>query len=270
MSVSWRYMLMAGAASALLATPAAGGDKPKPPPSHCCKHDSGHKVRTPDIHVGAPKVHIGGTKVKVHHGGVFVSKTHVNVDVQASAAASARASGDVFVSGGGGGFFSPAPAPALGAINICIEEKELVEKTRLVEAMLAIRAACIDDRGAPHPAARLSTAETVAAGFEGELYRCPAGSYLQVTLGDAKGGYHGGSTIVCEKGEALYHASGGQLVCRPQTPQRDCFERSLLRKYGPGSKVVKIKREETYTETVAKTCPPDASGILLSGGVGAY
>lgn len=283
MSVSWRHIILAGASTLLMAGAAEAGctkgcpkPPPPPPPCHSCGHNGGHNVRTPDIKIGAPKIKIGGTKVNVNHGGVFVNRTNVNVNVEASASAAANASaggsagaGGQVIVGGGGGYFAPAPAPSMGALNICIEEEELIEKTRLVEAMVAIRAACIDDRGAPHPASQLWPEEHVQAGYEGELYRCAAGSYLQVTVGD-EGGYDGASTIVCAPGEALYHTPDGQLFCRPQNPERNCFERSLLRKYGPGSKLLTIRREETYTETKAKACPVDTGGFLLSGGVGAY
>jgi len=274
MTVSWRDILL-GAAATLAFTGAAlagGPTKKDPPKCHSCDHGHGPKITPPNIHIGAPKVKIGGTHVKVHHGGVLVNKTRVNVNVSANASASASASagagGDVYV--GGGGYFAPAAAPSLGVVDICIDEDVLVTKTRLVEKLVSVRAACIDDRGAPHPAARLNPEARIETGYEGELYRCPAGSYLQVTLGDAEGGFNGGSTIECGKGEALVHAAHGELVCRAQTQQRDCFERSLLRKYGPGEKLLMIKVRETYEETQTKACPVNAGAFTLSGGVGAY
>ena len=283
MSVSWRDIFLTGVAfMGASGIASAGGPPPQDynpkPTCHSCGHGGGPKINTPNIHIGAPKIKVGGPKINVHHGGVFVNKTQVNVsvDASASAAASAAASanarsgagGAVVV--GGGGYFAPPPAPSMGAVNICIDEEAMVTKTRLVEKLVSIRAACIDDRGAPHPAARLSRAHRIETTYEGELYRCPAGSYLQVTVGNAEESYNGGSTIVCEKGEALYHTPGGQLICKPQRKQRNCFERSLLRKYGPGEKLLMIKQEETYQEKVVKACPVDPGAFTLSGGVGSY
>ena len=76
--------------------------------------------------------------------------------------------------------------------------------------------------------------------------------------------------MTCRKGEALWH-SRGVLECRPQTPERDCFERSALRRYGAGVKVLSLYREEKITEwreeyhqeTIAA-----GSSITLDGGVG--
>src|SRR5690606_5953178 len=127
----------------------------------------------------------------------------------------------------------------------------------------------IDDRGAPHPASRLDDVDRVLAHFSGELFRCVAGTYMQVTIG-TESGFEGGETMVCRKGDALWHegATGG-LTCRPATPERDCFERSLLRKYGPGTKVLMTRREETYQELEVMQCVSTA-GLYLSGGVGGY
>ncbi len=287
MTVSWRYILAGSAAVALMAGAAEAGGKgdckgcqagppPPPPPCYGCGHNFGHKIVAPDIHIGGSNIHIGGPKISVKHGGVNVNKTSVNVNVEANASAGAVAiAGARGLSGsnvvyGGGGYFSPDPAPSQGMANICVEEEELVTTRELVEKLVSIRAACIDDRGAPHPASQLFPEEAVEVSYDGELYRCPAGSYLQVTVGEAEGAYEGGSTMVCGKGEALYHTPGGELICRPQSEERNCFERSLLRKYGPGSKTVLIKREEEFTKKVAKACPPAAGGFYMSGGVGAY
>ena len=79
-----------------------------------------------------------------------------------------------------------------------------------------------------------------------------AGTNMQVTLGAMQNGtasFASGETFACRKGEALLHGGNGQLSCAPQTPQRDCNERSLLRRHGPGIKLVQYKMS-------AKTCIP--------------
>jgi hypothetical protein len=188
----------------------------------------------------------------------------------ANAFASSLSNGSGFAVGGGGSFYAPSGVQPQGAINMCVDREQLVTKTRLIEAMRMIQAVCIDDRGAPHPASRLNDEEHVAATFSGELFRCVAGSYMQVTFGSESGSFDGGETMACQKGEALWHeASTGALSCRPQTPERDCFERSLLRKYGPGAKVLMTRREETYQEVEIMQCVSTA-GLYLSGGVGGY
>ena len=87
----------------------------------------------------------------------------------------------------------------------------------------------------------------------------------------------------CGKGEALYHspfvkagpegpgARGGSdtLSCRPQRPARDCNERSLLRRFGAGVKVLTIVIVEKYTAYREEASASSAGGSLsLDGGVG--
>ncbi len=92
-----------------------------------------------------------------------------------------------------------------------------------------------------------------------------------------------GTTITCEKGEALYHsparpgAEGGDdrglaaatLACRPQKPARDCNERSLLRRFGAGVKVLTLITTERYTAYREERTEGAATAALsLDGGVG--
>jgi hypothetical protein len=105
---------------------------------------------------------------------------------------------------------------------------------------------------------------------------------MQVTLGemiDGKASFDTGETFSCGKGEALYHSRGGVLQCRIQA-ERDCNERSLLRKFGPGIKLVNMPsqkaiceptRRQTVTKVVkeVKVPRPVATGsLVLDGGVG--
>ncbi|WP_204282233.1 hypothetical protein, partial [Serratia marcescens] len=48
---------------------------------------------------------------------------------------------------------------------------------------------------------------------------------------------------------ALAMGSVGQAIvsCRPQLPARDCNERSLLRRFGAGVKILNMLTTETYT-----------------------
>lgn len=147
------------------------------------------------------------------------------------------------------------------------------QERRRSELRVVIQAVCIDARSVPHPAARLRPDRDILADYVGELYRCVSGSWLQVTWAEYTGGefdFDGGQTITCRQGEALYHGPGGALECRPQTPERDCFERSLLRRYGAGVFVLTMVREELYEEYREETVIETYSGLslVLDGGVG--
>ena len=108
----------------------------------------------------------------------------------------------------------------------------------------------------------------VANSYDGELYRCLAGTKLQWTVSEAEGA--AGETTACNKGDALWHGAGGRLECRPEKQARQCNERSLLRRYGAGVKVLTMIREETYTEYREEMVEGAASTgmIMMDGGVG--
>jgi hypothetical protein len=78
-----------------------------------------------------------------------------------------------------------------------------------------------------------------------------------------------GQTVTCLKAQALYHAPGGHLECRAQRPARDCNERSLLRRFGAGVKILTMLRIERYTDYREESVQTQAAGsISLDGGVG--
>jgi len=102
-----------------------------------------------------------------------------------------------------------------------------------------------------------------------------AGTWLQVAEGEYQGQSHfgQGETMECRKGEALWHGRGGSVECKRQKQERDCNERSLLRRYGAGVKILTWVREETYTEyreEVIEESGMAVTGamITLDGGVG--
>jgi hypothetical protein len=94
---------------------------------------------------------------------------------------------------------------------------------------------------------------------------------MQYTLGEFAGqaSFDHGQTITCDKGMALYHGGDGRLSCRPQKLARDCNERSLLRRYGAGIKVLKAVAAQTC---VAYRGEPESGAVTLNmavdGGVG--
>ena len=208
---------------------------------------------------------------------------NVNVNVNANASATARAFGGshsgatVIVGGGGGAYFNvdqPYPTTIQG-LTVEGSTMQMVRvpytASRRMEKRVVIQAVCIDDRAVPHPASQVRPGKDVAMDYEGELYRCIAGTKLQWTIADEAGG--SGETINCNKREALWYGRGGQLECRPEKQERDCNERSLLRRYGAGVKVLTLIREESYTEyreEMVESAGAVASGavIMLDGGVG--
>ena len=124
----------------------------------------------------------------------------------------------------------------------------------------------MDDKGAPHPASQTHPDKDIAEGFTGEVYRCIAGTRMQYTLSDPRGG--AGRTFTCDKGEALVMDAQGQLACHAQMPARDCNERSLLRRYGPGAKLAKLSMPGqcvAWKNEVASSPTPASGEIVLNG-----
>lgn len=293
MGVSTRYAKVLGAVvAATFASAAAAAAQhhaptpvsPPPPSHHCCQHGGGPQVRVPSIRIGGPSIHIGGPRINV--GGVYLNnQINVNVNAQASASAmavaGAQASNTTIVYGGGGGFISRGAAPAATAIaGLALADEYAMEEesfTRIVEGWRVVRAVCIDDRGTPHPASRPERDERVREGFEGEIFRCMAGTTLQATLGNRlEGGediFEGGQVIQCRRGDALRYGRGGEVYCAPAEAMRDCNERSLLRLYGPGVRLVYVRYEERYTAMVERRRERRTAtslNLMLDGGVGGY
>jgi hypothetical protein len=299
---------------------------PPPPPSACC---------TPPP---APNYPSGG--------GNFNLNVNINTNANSNANSNEnliRASGFSSLSsrgyygGGGGAYFNvdqPYPTVIQG-LNVEGAQAAQVVRTpitlsRWMASRVVIRAVCIDDRNVPHPASQVQPGREVADGYEGEIYRCIAGTRLQVTWADYLNeiaDFDRGQTLLCAKGESLWyrrrsgHGSaqaagytaeqyaqmysqaygemyagqggapgrvtvrtdggaeitggheGGEMICAVQKPERDCNERSLLRRYGAGIKVLTLWREEFYTEyreEVVQTAVAASAGysLTLDGGVG--
>ena len=215
-------------------------------------------------------------------GGNVNVNVNVNASASARAGASARSSSTVYVGGGGGAYFNvdqPYPTVISGlnvgaaAVNQVIQVP--YEEMRSFYKRVVIQAVCIDDRNVPHPASQVRPDRDVMSDYDGELYRCLAGTRLQWTWAEYVDtvSFDGGETTTCAKGEALYHGRGGKLECRTQKRERDCNERSLLRRYGAGIKVLEIYREEivtAYREEVVQVAGEQITGasIMLDGGVG--
>jgi hypothetical protein len=248
---------------------------PRPPtPPSCNTCGGGHNVYVPGINI-----HVGGSVV-VNASASATSSASAGAGAGAGAGASA---GTTVYYGGGthGGYYSgPVSTGYIQGLNVEGSEarrRASYEATRTKFKRVVIRAVCLDDRDVPHPASQVTPDRDIDNGYDGELYRCIAGSRMQYVIGAYEGSSENnfaGETYVCGKNDALYYApgaQGGTVACRPQRPARDCNERSLLRRYGAGVKVLTMLTTEKYTayreETVREQ---SSSGLSLSldGGVG--
>jgi len=256
------WLMIAATPGAALAGGAAGcgckpAPPPPPPPPKSCGCAPSHNT-PPDINVNVT------TNVE----------TKTNVNVAASASASGATQGQTFVGGGGGGASGIIPGPVT-AVNLTVggEDREAYEAMRTRIEKVVIQAFCFDDKDVPHPASQVSPDRDIDEAYEGEVYRCIAGSHMQVTIAKFREqiSFEGGQTLACQKGEALYHTPGkdaGRLECRPQKPARDCNERSLLRRFGAGIKVLTLVYSEKYTAYRESSHESAGVAMSLDGGVG--
>jgi len=210
---------------------------------------------------------------------VHVNVSTVNVAIATSrAGAGAGAGAAVYYGGGGGGggYAAPMASGVIQGLNVDAGKRMKrvsYEATRTKMTRVVIQAVCIDDRTIPHPASQVSPDRNIDDAFEGEMYRCIAGTWLQATIADyhEKIDFSGGRTLTCQKNDSLWHGRGGKEECRPQTPARDCNERSLLRRFGAGIKILTMIVTERYTayrEEEEKSETFVATSMSLDGGVG--
>lgn len=124
------------------------------------------------------------------------------------------------------------------------------------ERDLLIQAICLDAQGNPHPASQTFGGRDVRPDYAGEIFRCMSGTRMRYTVGS--------QSYDCEAGQALWH-EGARVECRTQQARRPCNERSLLRRFGPGDKMVRIRDTETRTTQTETTFN---GAMTMDGGVG--
>jgi len=273
----------------------------------CCNVPTTHQVRVPGVVVNRPAPGCGSNCcgsscapppsctqnccTQNCGGGGFQGSFSFNASVSATAEAAARA--NVFANSaayGLGGAINGSQGYGYGGSsfyvdynagyipNLSVDEGASAvsvpySATRTVVKVMVIQAVCIDDRAIPHPASQVTPDREIADAYEGELYRCLAGTRMQYTFAEYAGkvSFENGQTVTCQKNDALYREAGGKVACRPQKPARDCNERSLLRRYGAGVKIVKTIWTETYTAfrtEVRQMQAASAMGMVIDGGVG--
>jgi len=259
--------------------------KPPAPPTGCC--GGGHNVNIPGVNVNIGATVIVNASANASASGSASSGSSAGAGSLSSSAAGVT---NYYGGGGHGGYYSgPMATGYIQGLNVEGAEarrRQAYEATRTRTRRVIIRAVCLDDRDVPHPASQVTPDRDIDDLYDGELYRCIAGSRMQYVIADYAGQIDistggAGQTYICQKNEALYHVPGagpnggqggqGTLTCRPQRPARDCNERSLLRRFGAGVKILTIITTEKYTayreETVQERQTLGAS-FSLDGGVG--
>jgi hypothetical protein len=242
---------------------------PTPPPPNTstpnCNNPSpgcggGLKVTVPPVNIPTPGV-------VVNYGAPKIS-----VQTQAFANADVGVGAGVYILGGGGGFVAGGGGGGVDGGFIPMGPTGPQTTTREAKVARAIQAVCIDDRGSAHDASQTFGETQVAEDFSGEIYRCMAGTRMRALVGkivDGKANFDGARTIQCAKNEALVYA-GHTVVCQAQETKRPCNERSLLRRFGPGLKVVVLRETETVTAEQRRPAGLDPATMPLGfdGGVG--
>ncbi|MEL6567367.1 MAG: hypothetical protein AAFQ22_03040 [Pseudomonadota bacterium] len=263
-------------------------------PGCCGSMPKGPNVIVPGVHVGGPHVTVTGPSVNVNQGKIGLGGNTILVAPQ-------QAQSTTFLSGGGAFFAGPqgvAPSTLSGldvsgdeerymetvTEQVPVQEEVCVRPSHPQTVVRPIQAVCLDDTGTPHPASQVTGERSVAGNYQGEIYRCMAGTAMQVTVGSIENdqpNFEQAQSFSCQKGEALVRRANGQLACAIQSPERDCNERSLLRQYGPGLKLIQTTgsaqqcvrqvrtRMETRQRQVERVREPAPAGpIVLDGGVG--
>ena len=305
MSVSKQYIAATAALALLAATPALAGE--------CCKTGAftGGITNIPVVSgvnngccgtisnqvIGVPGVTVPGSNLGVNIGGNNIGGNTYNIGGSTFGGSNVNVGGNTFIGGasgggvfysggtsgsyygGGGGFYNMPAATTPGMIELNVgggqaqAVMETVNEQKTTTEIVPIRAVCMDDRGTPHPASRPTADEQVAATFDGEVYRCMAGTHMEVTVGKMVNGqavFDGGTALSCQKGQALSY-KGGNMVCTAQITQRNCNERSLLRRFGPGIKYVTLMRTQTVqTQRQSQAAQQTSfrSSMFVDGGVG--
>jgi hypothetical protein len=234
---------------------------------------SGPIIRVPTITPSTPSVSVGVGG----HGGVNVVTnnvvvSHVSPSISVTSGVSGGG-GDILVLRGGGGVEvgGAASIGQIGPIGAEAESVQMVKRSRTTEETRAIRAVCYDDTNNPHPASQTFAGATVPDGYTGEIYRCMAGTRMEYMMGSVVNGkpvFDGAVSYSCKKGEALVR-DGANLSCRVQEQKRQCNERSLLRRFGVGDKVLVVRSTEHFEERqVSRQSQQLGAGMSLDGGVG--
>ncbi|MGE0743043.1 MAG: hypothetical protein AB7O98_17030 [Hyphomonadaceae bacterium] len=211
-----------------------------PPPTNCCTPPT---VVVPPPHVPPPNIVVvnSGARANAQAGTVAIAVANVRT-------------GDTIIRQNS--VVESGASAAVTSSAFSVTDTAVSMETVARERDLLIEAICIDAGGSPHPASQTFAGRDVAQSYRGELYRCMSGTRMRYTVD--------GANTDCAAGEALWY-EGGRVECRPQIARRPCNERSLLRRHGPGAKVVRIRDTETRATRSETTFN---GAMLMDGGVG--
>jgi hypothetical protein len=213
---------------------------PPPPPPPCC---------TPPV-VVVPPPNVPPPNIVVVNAG---ARAQASASALAIAVANVR-TGDTIIRQNMVMEGGATAAVTSGAF--AVSEASVAMESVARERELLIQAICIDASDNPHPASQTFGGRDVAESYRGEIYRCMAGTRMRYTID--------GRSADCAQGEALWY-EGGRVECRPQIARRPCNERSLLRRHGPGDKLVRIRDTEMRASRTETTFN---GAMTMDGGVG--
>ena len=225
--------------------------QPAPPPCHSCNAPPPpcHSCQPPTIVVPPP--HVPPPNIIV-----------VNAGARAQAQASATSIAIAVAQPGttiihGGGYVSSGASASVTSGAFSVTEATMEASSSVRERIARIQAICLDDTGTPHPASQVFGGRDVANDYAGEIFRCMSGTHImRVTIE--------GRTFDCAAEQALWYENR-QVTCKAQIPRRPCNERSLLRRFGPGDKMVLLRDVETHQARRETTFN---GAMSMDGGVG--
>jgi len=252
MGVPVRYIFaiialgLMGFATSSAQAQSCGSCNPQPPPCHCNPPPPCHACQPPTVVVPPPYVPPPNIVV-------------VNAGARAQASATAIAianvqTGDTIIHQNTVMDAGASAGAVANATTFAVSEASRETVTSERDALL--QAICLDATNNPHPASQTFGDRAVARDYSGEVFRCIAGTRMRYTLD--------GQQYDCAAGQALWY-EGNAVQCRTQIERRNCNERSLLRRFGPGDKMVHIRSSE---ERVTQHETTFNGAMTMDGGVG--
>ncbi len=242
------FMMLPADARSLSTQPQCMRCSPPPPPPPPPHTPQCHQCQ--QAHIIVPPPHVPPPNIVVVNAGA-----RAQAQAGAIAIAVATSSGDTIVRNNSvvsGGTQASVTSAAFSVVEGSMEMQSSVR-----ERMALIQSICLDATNNPHPASQTFAGRDVRETYSGEIFRCMSGTHMRVTIE--------GRTFDCTAGQALWFENS-QVTCKTQIARRPCNERSLLRRFGPGDKMVhlrdaesrQVRRETTYN-----------GAMTMDGGVGA-
>ncbi|MEZ5939056.1 MAG: hypothetical protein R3C52_12705 [Hyphomonadaceae bacterium] len=257
MRVSWRHMAVAicglpfltGApalAQAASSCCAVAPARPTPTPSGCCVQPTSTLVNVPRQSTADVTISVPGVSVAYPTIAIGAASVNVSANATASAGVGVYASGGARAGGSAGGYgfsggyavaetgaaFEEESADVAGEsadadLAAGLAQAAFTEQAREETVLRPIEGVCLAEGGASLPAISVYKPADVDPAYAGELFRCDAGERLEAHVGVMDGrrvDFSQAETIQCAPGEALWHAPGGRLQCRPSLLQASVSE----------------------------------------------